>query len=165
MTIVLDLLIMQYHSGNISILRQHEIKYDFTITIHYNFAKVFLVPQSSVTEVNNDKYFQLIIDCSEVVILIIYSIKNIFISFCCWSSCRLLNFKIVTIFKTRLIYSGNASHITVCKKHCTGKNAWLFENVILVWESEKSNFLCIFWSNFLQKKSYFLCPTGKSEKN
>jgi len=28
----------------------------------------------------------------------------------------------------------------------------------------KINFLCSFSSNFLQKKSYFLCPTGKSEK-
>ena len=38
------------------------------------------------------------------------------------------------------------------------------ENVILVRESEKSNFLYIFSSNVLRKKSYFLCPMGKSEK-
>ena len=45
------------------------------------------------------------------------------------------------------------------------KNEYL-ENVILVRESEKNNFLCIFLSNFLQKKKLFsLSSTGKSGKN
>ena len=38
------------------------------------------------------------------------------------------------------------------------------ENVILRWESEKSIFSAGFRQIFYKKKSYFLCPTGKSEK-
>ena len=38
------------------------------------------------------------------------------------------------------------------------------ENVILVRESEKSNFLCIFWSNFLQKKKLFSLSYGQKWK-